>query len=111
MFRMTISIRNLTLNIEVLARVSGPFRLEEARQFCVEFFPWYNHQHHHSGLHLMTPVTVHYGQAEEVSRRQSVLDAAYQAHPERFVKRPSQHPSLPEAVWINPPVSDQGKTP
>jgi putative transposase len=86
--------------------------IEEARQFCVEFFPWYNHQHHHSGLHLMTPVTVHYGQAEEVSRRrQSVLDAAYQAHPERFVKRPSQHPSLPEAVWINPPVSDQGKTP
>ena len=86
--------------------------IEEARRFCVEFFPWYNHDHHHSGLHLMTPATVHHGQAEELrSRRQSVLDAAYQAHPERFVKRPPQHPSLPEAVWINPPVSKQGKTP
>jgi putative transposase len=86
--------------------------IEEARLFCVEFFPWYNHEHHHSGLNLMTPATVHHGQAEELrSRRQSVLDAAYQAHPERFVKRPPQHPSLPEAVWINPPVSDQGKAP
>jgi putative transposase len=86
--------------------------IEEARLFCVEFFPWYNHEHHHSGLQLMTPATVHYGQAEKlISRRQSVLDAAYQAHPERFVKRPPQHPSLPEAVWINPPVSDQGKAP
>jgi putative transposase len=33
--------------------------IEEARQFCGEFFPWYNHEHHHSGLHLMTPATVH----------------------------------------------------
>jgi putative transposase len=86
--------------------------LEEARRFCQEFFFWYNHEHHHSGLQLMTPATVHYGHAEELlSHRQSVLDAAYQAHPERFVKRPPQHPSLPKAVWINPPVANQDKTP
>jgi putative transposase len=86
--------------------------LEEARRFCQEFFSWYNQEHHHSGLQLMTPAAVHYGQTEELlSRRQSVLDAAYQAHPERFVKRPPQHPSLPEAVWINPPPAKQEKTP
>ena len=86
--------------------------LEEARCFCQEFFPWYNHEHHHSGLQLMTPATVHYGQAEElISHRQAVLDTAYQAHPERFVKRPPQHPSLAEAVWINPPAAKQDKTP
>jgi len=86
--------------------------LEEARCFCQEFFLWYNHEHHHAGLNLMTPATVHYGQAEKrISARQSVLDAAYQAHPERFVKRPPQHPSLPEAVWINPPAANQDKTP
>jgi putative transposase len=86
--------------------------LEEARCFCQEFFPWYNHEHHHSGLQLMTPATVHYGQAEELlSHRQSILDAAYQAHPERFVQRPPKHPSLPEAVWINPPATNQSKTP
>ena len=63
--------------------------LEEARCFCQEFFSLYNHEHHHSGLQLMTPATVHYGQAEKrISDRQSVLDAAYRAHPERFVKRP-----------------------
>jgi putative transposase len=86
--------------------------LEEARRFCQEFFLWYNHEHHHSGLNLMTPAAVHYGQAEErISHRQFVLDTAYQAHPERFVKRPPQHPSLPEAVWINPPAAKQDKTP
>jgi transposase InsO family protein len=86
--------------------------LEEARRFCQEFFSWYNHEHHHSGLQLMTPAAVHYGTAEELlSHRQSVLDAAYQAHPERFVKRPPQHPGLPEAVWINPPIAKQDKTP
>ncbi len=83
--------------------------LEEARRFCQEFFLWYNHEHHHSGLNLMTPAALHYGQAEEcISHRQFVLDTAYQAHPERFVKRPPQHPSLPEAVWSNPPAVGAG---
>src|SRR5207244_4047183 len=55
--------------------------LEVARCFCQEFFLWYNHEHHHSGLNLMTPAAVHYGQAEEfISHRQFVLDTAYQAH-------------------------------
>jgi putative transposase len=86
--------------------------LEEARRFCQEFFSWYNQEHRHSGLQLMTPSTVHYGEAEKrIGDRQAVLDAAYQAHPERFVKRPPQHPSLPEAVWINPPAAKQDKTP
>jgi hypothetical protein len=29
--------------------------IHDARRFCQEFFPWYNHQHHHSGLQLLTP--------------------------------------------------------
>jgi putative transposase len=33
--------------------------LEEARRFCQEFFSWYNQEHRHSGLQLMTPSTVH----------------------------------------------------
>jgi hypothetical protein len=59
-------------------------------------------QHHHSGLQLLTPATVHYGQAAQlISKRQAVLDAAFQADPERFARRPPQHPSLPDAVSIN----------
>ena len=86
--------------------------IQDARRFCQNFFPWYNHQHHHSGLSLLTPATVHYGQAAQlISKRQAVLDVAYQFHPERFVPRAPQHPSLPDAVWINPPASNKENTP
>jgi putative transposase len=79
---------------------------EDGRLFCRGFFPWYNHQHHHSGLALLTPADVHFGRAPEIlARRAEVLHAAYAAHPERFrcVPRPRQ---LPQAVWINPPRED-----
>lgn len=86
--------------------------IEDARLFCQQFFPWYNHEHHHSGLRLMTPATVHYGQARQLlASRQAVLDAAWRAHPERFVRHPPRHPSLPDAVWINPPASSREKAP
>jgi putative transposase len=86
--------------------------IQDARRFCQAFFPWYNHEHHHSGLELLTPATVHYGQAARlISERQVVLDAAYRRHPERFVRRPPQHPVLPDAVWINPPASNKENTP
>lgn len=86
--------------------------IQDARRFCQEFFHWYNHDHHHSALQLLTPATVHYHQtAQLISQRQVVLDRAYQKHPERFVRRPPQHPSLPNAVWINPPASNKENTP
>lgn len=86
--------------------------IQDARAFCQAFFPWYNREHHHSGLNLLTPATVHYGQADQlISKRQVVLDLAYQAHPERFVRHPPKHPSLPVAVWINPPASNKENTP
>lgn len=80
--------------------------IEDARQLCAELFDWYNGEHHHGGIALLTPAMVHYGTASEVvSKRQALLDAAYRAHPERFVNRPPRHPALPDAVWINPPVA------
>ena len=86
--------------------------IQDARRFCQDFFLWYNNQHHHSGLNLLTPANVHFGNAAQViSERQSVLDAAYLRHPERFVKRAPLHPSLPDAVWINPPASNKEFTP
>jgi putative transposase len=75
-----------------------------ASEFCRAFFPWYNLKHRHSGLGLLTPAMVHYGKAEEViAARRIVLQAAYEAHPERFVRKPPSPPVLHEAVWINPP--------
>ncbi len=53
---------------------------------------------------MLTPADVHYGCAADVlADRQRVLHAAYAAHPERFVNKPPTVPSLPDAVWINPP--------
>jgi len=78
--------------------------IQDARAWARAFFQWYNHEHHHSGLGLMTPVTVHYGQAQSViEQRAKVLRAAYLAHPERFVRGQPQPPSLPTEVWINKP--------
>jgi putative transposase len=79
--------------------------IQDARAFCQQFFGWYNAEHRHSGIGLLTPADVHYGHAEQVTlARGVVLDAAYAAHPERFVAKPPQPPRLPEAVWINKPI-------
>jgi putative transposase len=77
---------------------------QDARAFCQVFFPWYNHEHHHSGIALLTPDMLHYGMAGEViEQRQKVLDAAYERNPERFTHARPKHPPQPTAVWINPP--------
>ena len=79
----------------------------DAHAWARQFFPSYNHDHHHTGLGLMTPAAVHSGQAAQLwQKRQGVLQLAYLAHPERFVKGQPQPPTLPTAVWINPPKSD-----
>jgi putative transposase len=79
--------------------------IEDARAFCQGFFGWYNHEHRHSGIALLTPADVHHGRASQViTARAAVLDGAYAQHPERFVGKPPQPPRLPEAVWINKPI-------
>ena len=61
---------------------------------------------------LKPAATVHYGLADDLTRqRQVVLQAAYEKHPERFVKGKPIPPKLPDAVWINPPVEKDGGTP
>jgi putative transposase len=86
--------------------------LQDARSFSQEFFAWYNEEHRHSGLGLLSPAVVHYGLAPEViERRRAVLNAAYGAHPERFVLKPPQPLPTPQEVWINKPIqSPDNKT-
>jgi putative transposase len=92
-------------------RPDYPDRFENmagARLWASPFFDWYNHQHRHSSLGLMTPATVHFGLAAQVTeKRAQVLQYAYQRHPERYVKGLPQPPQLPQAVWINPPTPIQ----
>jgi putative transposase len=78
--------------------------LQDARSFAQGFFAWYNGEHRHSGLGLLSPEVVHHGLAPAViGRRRAVLDAAYLAHPERFVRRAPEPLPAPVAVWINKP--------
>jgi putative transposase len=82
--------------------------LEDARSFCSEFFTWYNGEHRHSGIGLLTPAVVHAGLAAEVTAARAVtLSRAYEAHPERFVRHPPRPPQVPTAVWINPPAQKE----
>ena len=78
--------------------------IEDARSFCRRFFDWYNQDHHHAGIGLMTPDQVHYGQVDAVhAARQVTLDRAFSTNPARFVNKTPTPPAKPTAAWINPP--------
>jgi putative transposase len=78
--------------------------IQDARSWARPFFQWYNYQHYHTGLNLLTPASVHYGQADDIRRhRQAVLAAAYAQHPQRFAHGEPIVMGAPAAVWINPP--------
>ena len=78
--------------------------IAEARSFCRTFMDWYNNEHRHSGIALLTPADVHYGRVQErTASRQAVLDAAYDAHPERFVRGRPKPLQLAPASYINRP--------
>ena len=82
--------------------------IQDARAFCQGFFSWYNSVHKHTGIALMTPEQIHYGQAEEIqNHRAAVLDNAFKEHEKRFKgKSPKPFP-LPKAAWINKPETSQ----
>jgi transposase InsO family protein len=62
--------------------------IQDAKAFCRRFFDWYNQDHHHAGIGLMTPDQVHYGQVDAIqSARQTTLDGAFTRNPERFVRK------------------------
>jgi putative transposase len=78
--------------------------IQDARTWARPFFNWYNEEHYHTGLNLLTPASVHFGQAARIrQQRQTVLQAAYRQHPERFSQGAPVVTAPPSAVWINPP--------
>lgn len=82
--------------------------IESATSFCRGFFKWYNQEHRHSGLGMMTPIAMHEGLAKQLrEQRKVVLARAFECHPERFVKGLPQPVPLPVAAWINPPASPE----
>jgi putative transposase len=78
--------------------------IQDARAHCHRFFAWYNTEHRHGALGLLTPHDVHYGRAEQrLAARATVLAGAYAAHPERFPRGVPHPAACPSEVWINPP--------
>jgi putative transposase len=78
--------------------------VQHARDVCRELLTWYNEEHHHSGLSLLTPAVVHHGRADAVfDVRYCARLAAYAQRPERFVNGPPRRECLSRAVWINRP--------
>ena len=77
---------------------------EDAKAFLRPFFQWYNHEHRHSGIAMLTPATVHSGNADEVlDARHRVMLTAYEAAPHRFINGEPKRVELPKDVWINRP--------
>jgi hypothetical protein len=89
----------------VLFTDPGSFEtIDHARRWFASFFIHYNFEHYHSGIGLLTPVSVHHGTAGEIiAARQQVLDDAFVAHPERF-RRGRPTAAAPEPAWINKPA-------
>jgi putative transposase len=82
--------------------------IQDSRAFCRPFFDWYNNEHRHSGIGLMTPAAIHFGRAEALhADRARVLAAAHARHPERVVRGAPRPPQLPTAVWINRPAPQE----
>ena len=78
--------------------------IEAARLWARSFFAWYNDDHYHSGLNLMTPASVHYGEAVAVqAQRQRVMVETFEAFPERFRGGFPTVKAAPTAVYINRP--------
>ena len=85
--------------------------VQDSRAFSQGFFHWYNQEHRHSGLALLTPAMVHHNQTAFIlEQRQTVLDAAYRVHPERFVRQAPKPTAVPTEVWINKPLNSNEKT-
>ena len=81
----------------------GRFRdAAHARAWFTDFFAWYANRHRHSGL-VFTPADVFFGRVPELAAtRQHALDAAFHAHPERFVRGRPRVRLPPAKVVLNP---------
>lgn len=79
-----------------------------ARDWCGDYFDWYNFDHHHSGLGGFTPEQVFTGRYQEIAKaKQDTLDERYARNPERFVSGPPRVVMPPSSVAINPVVPDE----
>ena len=62
--------------------------------FCRSFFPWYNTEHRHGGIAMLTPGDVHHGRAQRIlEQRERTLRAAWAQHPAAIRSRTTEAPA------------------
>ncbi len=84
--------------------------IEDARSFCRNFINWYNKEHHHTGIGLMTPEQVHYNLSQQIyDNRQNVLYRAFEKFPKRFKGKMPMPPEIPKEAWINKPKPEESQ--
>ena len=74
--------------------------IQDARAHGHVFFSWYNTEHHHSGLGLLTPHDVHFGlAAQRVAERAAVLLAVPATHGRAHRTARAAEPLPLPALW------------
>jgi putative transposase len=82
--------------------------IEDARSFSRDFFPWYNDEHHHSGIAMLAPSELHYGRGADILlARHATMMLAFEANPRRFNGHIPKRQELPTEVWINKPKIEE----
>ena len=70
----------------------GRFRgIDHATAYCRSFFPWYNTEHRHGGISMLTPHDVHHGRAQAmIEQRRAHLGKRMGRTPRTFCSRVSR---------------------
>ena len=89
-------------------RVSDDNPFSDAQFKTLNYHPGFPGRFHDitAAIALLTPDDAHHHRTRSVlDQRGRTLQAAWTRHPERFVRGVPKPDPLPEAVWINPPVT------
>lgn len=77
--------------------------ITNAREWFANFINWYNQEHKHSGLQYVTPMQKRTGKHISIFRkRNKILQAAKETHPERWGCRSTKRYSVVKAEYLNP---------
>lgn len=80
--------------------------IEDTRKYLQKWFDWYNNEHKHSGIQMLSPMDVHMNRHHQIlKKRRKVLAKAYAKNPKRFPGGMPTIPSLKREVWINKPAA------
>ena len=77
--------------------------IEAARQWVNDFVQWYNYQHRHSALKMVTPAQRHSGEDVQIlAQRQALYESAKAKNPRRWIQNKIRDFTPTEGTTLNP---------